>query len=173
MYNSRFEIGEAVVVAEGRFRNVCGPIVAISCDGGEFAYYVDAEDCDSVPFPETALRSLKSVIGTKPVSEDRVLRKECLEKAIDIVCGDRERDYGKPEDNLGVIADLWTAYLTRVFGDVTEIDREDVAVMMSLLKIGRIAGKHFKADSMIDGAAYLALAYEVGMQKKAEKKHES
>lgn len=179
--NNKFELGEAVMIAEGRFKGICGSVVSVQIlepDGVPF-YCVDAEDCGDTPIPGSALKSLKSVIGTKPIGivstptiTEHEYRRECLEKAIDIVCGDREKVYGKPEDNLGVIADLWTAYLTRVFGDVTEIDKEDVAVMMALLKIGRIAGKHFKADSMIDACGYLAMSYEVGMQKESER-HES
>lgn len=34
-------------------------------------------------------------------------RKECLRKAQEIVCNDREDAYGKPEDNYESIADLW------------------------------------------------------------------
>lgn len=39
------------------------------------------------------------------------IREKTLTKAISCVCGDRERDYGTPEDNFGTIARLWTVYL--------------------------------------------------------------
>lgn len=38
-------------------------------------------------------------------------RKEILEAAMCCVCGDREQDYGTPERNFELIADLWTTYL--------------------------------------------------------------
>lgn len=38
-------------------------------------------------------------------------RKEILEAAMRCVCGDREQDYGTPERNFELIADLWTTYL--------------------------------------------------------------
>ncbi len=34
-------------------------------------------------------------------------REECLKKAMEIVCTDRESQYGAPEDNFAKIADLW------------------------------------------------------------------
>lgn len=82
-------------------------------------------------------------------------RKECLRKAQEIVCNDREDAYGKPEDNFESIADLWSAYK-----DV-EFSPKDVAMMMALLKVARIkTGKH-KDDSFIDLAGYAACACEV------------
>lgn len=82
-------------------------------------------------------------------------RKECLRKAQEIVCNDREDDYGKPEDNFELIADLWSAYK-----DV-EFSPKDVAMMMALLKVARIkTGKH-KDDNFIDLAGYAACACEV------------
>lgn len=38
-------------------------------------------------------------------------RKEILESAMRCVCGDREQDYGTPERNFELIADLWTTYI--------------------------------------------------------------
>lgn len=83
-------------------------------------------------------------------------KKECLEKAIEIVCNDREDIYGKLEDNFKLIADLWSAYKGADFSS------KDVAVMMALLKIARIkTGKH-KDDNYIDLAGYAACACEIG-----------
>lgn len=38
-------------------------------------------------------------------------RAEILETAKVCVCGKREQDYGSPEDNFQIIADLWSVYL--------------------------------------------------------------
>lgn len=82
-------------------------------------------------------------------------RKECLEKAIEIVCNDREDIYGKPEDNFKLIANLWSAYKD------AEFSSKDVAVMIALLKIARIkTGKH-KDDNFVDLAGYAACACEI------------
>lgn len=88
-------------------------------------------------------------------------RKETLEKAYECVAGQREQDYGRPEDSLGRIADLWTAYYGSEFSPV------DVAMMMGLLKIARIKGIHATEDSFVDLAGYAAIGCEVATEGKA------
>ncbi len=82
-------------------------------------------------------------------------RKELLAAAEKCVCGQREQEYGTPEDNFGRIADMWGAYLGY------PIRPEDVAAMMALLKIARIATSTATADSWIDLAGYAACGAEV------------
>ena len=72
--------------------------------------------------------------------------------------GDRERQYGTPEYNFGVIAELWNIYL---YNREQQIDAHDVAVMMCLLKIARIASGQEKSDNYIDLAGYAACAGEI------------
>ena len=78
-----------------------------------------------------------------------------LDAAKKIVTGDREKQYGKPEDNFAVIAEFWTTYIGH------PISSEDVAIMMALLKIARIRSGNYKADSFVDGVGYLSLAAEI------------
>lgn len=82
-------------------------------------------------------------------------RAEILDAAKKIVTGDREKQYGKPEDNFAVIAEFWTTYTGH------PISSEDVAIMMALLKIARIRSGNYKADSFVDGVGYLSLAAEI------------
>lgn len=82
-------------------------------------------------------------------------RKETLEEAIRCVCSDRESQYGTPEDNFRIIADLWSAYKGIVFSPV------DVAMMMSLLKIARVKSGTGTADSFVDLAGYAACGAEL------------
>lgn len=82
-------------------------------------------------------------------------RAEILDAAKKIVTGDREKQYGKPEDNFAVIAEFWTTYTGY------PVSSEDVAVMMALLKIARIRSGNYKADSFVDGVGYLSLAAEI------------
>ena len=77
-------------------------------------------------------------------------RKEVLEQAHKCVCGDREQDYGSPEKNFGKIAEFWTTYLGY---PVTPVD---VAAMLGLLKIARIASGNAKDDNWVDLAGYAA-----------------
>lgn len=90
-------------------------------------------------------------------------RNEILESAAALVTGERNRQYGAPEDNFCVIADYWSTYLSRHNGGhMVFITPTDVAVMMTLFKIGRIttAGE-FTADSFVDLCGYAACAGEL------------
>ena len=88
-------------------------------------------------------------------------REEILNGAKDCVCVDRENTYGKPEDNFATIANLWSKYLFAKGVLAELIDSDDVAVMMALLKIARIATGKPKADNFIDLAGYAACAGEI------------
>lgn len=81
-------------------------------------------------------------------------RSEILETSRKCVCGEREQDYGKPEDNFKRVAALWSAYTGHSFTAV------DVAMMMALLKIARIKTGTGTADGFIDLAGYAACAGE-------------
>ena len=82
-------------------------------------------------------------------------RAEILEKAKVCVCGQREEDYGLPEDNFSIIADFWSVYLG------IEVSMNDVAIMMALLKIARIKTGTATNDSFIDLAGYAACGGEL------------
>ena len=87
-------------------------------------------------------------------------RKEVLENALKCVCGDRQQDYGNPEDNFQRIAHLWTAYLGT--GKLLlSISPCDVAAMLALLKIARIGSGNAKEDNWIDLAGYAACGGEL------------
>lgn len=78
-------------------------------------------------------------------------RTELLNKANEIVTGHRESDYGSPEDSLKDISELWTAYLDRI------VTSQDVAILMTLLKIARLKNNPDHIDSAIDAAGYISL----------------
>lgn len=88
-------------------------------------------------------------------------RKDVLSRAEFCVNGKREQDYGSPEDNFKTIADLWTAYKGTPFSTV------DVAMMMALLKIGRIKNGGGTEDSFVDLAGYAACGGELMSKGKA------
>lgn len=88
-------------------------------------------------------------------------RKEILEAAEKCVCGEREGQYGSPENSFKRIANLWNAYL----GDMAvPIRPRDVAAMLALLKIARIS-KGVKDDNWIDLAGYAACGGEIDDKK--------
>lgn len=96
-----------------------------------------------------------------------MLRPEILDAATKCVCSEREQDYGKPEDNFETIGLLWSTYLRAAHHELAYslplngITAEDVAVMMALLKIARIATGKKVIDSYVDLAGYAACAGEI------------
>lgn len=86
-------------------------------------------------------------------------RNEILEAAKTCVSGDREQDYGSPENNFQMIAELWTSYLYNM--DHVDLSAKDVAAMMALMKIARISSGHAKIDNWVDLAGYAACGGEI------------
>ena len=82
-------------------------------------------------------------------------RPEILDAAKACVCGKRQNEYGNPENNFQTIAEFWSAYLK------CPIAAHDVAAMMALLKIARIAGGIGSDDCWIDLAGYAACGGEI------------
>lgn len=83
-----------------------------------------------------------------------------LEQAKKCVCGQREQDYGTPESNFQLIADLWNDYLKKEQSSIV-VDAKDVAMMMALMKIARIRNGGGSGDSFVDLAGYAACGGEI------------
>lgn len=91
-------------------------------------------------------------------------RKEILAAAERCVCGQREQDYGTPENSFKVIGELWEVYIKEkcVGTDtIVTIVPEDVPALLGLLKIARIATGHGKDDNWVDLAGYAACGGEL------------
>ena len=82
-----------------------------------------------------------------------------LDQAAAIVDTDREQTYGHPAKNLNTIAAFWTAWLQSrgLLRPLGQLNFEDVACMMSLLKHARLANDPLHKDSQIDACGYLRL----------------
>lgn len=85
-------------------------------------------------------------------------RSDILTSARACVCGQREHDYGAPENSFSLIANLWSAYMGH------EYTAKDVAIMMALLKVARIKAGN-TVDSFIDLAGYAACAGEISTRE--------
>lgn len=83
-------------------------------------------------------------------------RDEILRRAALIVTGDRQQTYGDAGANFIRIAQLWSAYIDYPFTTT------EVACMMTLLKIARLAGADGKhLDSWVDACGYMAIGGEL------------
>lgn len=100
-----------------------------------------------------------------------VTRSSILDDAKKCVCGDRDQQYGSPENSFNAIASMWTDYLYAKGLFVPEkavykcLAPEDVAAMMVLFKMARVATGQNKADNWIDAAGYAACGGEIGGKK--------
>ena len=110
----------------------------------------------------TKMENSEKNVGTVETPTDhiaeagkKVSRADILDRAKAIVTGEREKQYGKPEDNFAIIAELWSAYTGYKFSPV------DVTMMMALLKVARIKTGVGTVDSFVDLAGYAACAGEI------------
>lgn len=86
---------------------------------------------------------------------DVSVRESTLDTAKKMITGQREQDYGSPENNFQTIADLWSIYTGTVINAV------DVSMMMCLLKIARIKSGGGTGDSFVDLAGYAGCGAEI------------
>ena len=98
------------------------------------------------------------------MTDEKILyRVEALREAARIISGDRDIQYGGPEENFARIAKIWSVILN------VPVTEEDVAMCMVGVKVARYANKSgFQPDTWVDIAGYAGCGYEVG--KIAEEK---
>lgn len=92
------------------------------------------------------------------------MNKSVLQEAHEIIYGDREQTYGKPAKNLQTIADMWESYLRArgVWNDAADgLFADDVALMMVLMKVSRLANSPEHRDSLVDICGYAALVERI------------
>ena len=85
------------------------------------------------------------------------VKREILERAIALITGDREEDYGEAHKNFADIAALWSVVLG------VDVQPWQVAACMSQLKLARAIKTSTHADSWIDMAGYVGLAAELAL----------
>lgn len=73
--------------------------------------------------------------------------------------GDRSRTHGSVFEHHERIGLLWTAYLEAKYNRGVNLEAEDVAHMMTLLKIARSTVGEFNPDDYVDAVGYAVLAY--------------
>lgn len=98
---------------------------------------------------------------------DKPVRVEVLEEASRLTNGDRNADYGPPVVNLAASGELKETMRRHLVRDITPAELE--ALDMVLTKIGRIiTGPKPKRDNYVDGAAYMAIAWEAAKHEMDE-----
>ena len=101
-----------------------------------------ADQYEVVPSPGSTSPSVKHAI---------------LERAIGLITGDREEDYGEAHKNFSDIAALWSVVLG------VDVQPWQVAACMSQLKLARAIKTSTHADSWVDMAGYVGLAAELAL----------
>ena len=86
---------------------------------------------------------------------------EILKKTEKLVSTDRADKHGDKVENHENIARLWSSYLQNKTKLNLIILPEDVANLMSLLKIARTQAGNFNLDDYIDACGYLAISGEI------------
>ena len=120
---------------------------------------IDADWRDMIEEYKTILLAREAAEKEK---QEKITREYILREAARIVCGDRNEQYGEPEDSFRAIAEFWETYVREKCvtpGADVCIRSADVALMMVLLKVARTFGGK-KADTYIDIAGYAACAAE-------------
>lgn len=115
-------------------------------------------------YRDEQLENLKKELSLeKDVNEaqHKNTRADILDQAKKCVCGHREQDYGTPESNFQLIADLWNGYLGFMDHPQDQIRATDVAMLMALMKIARIRNGGGSGDSFVDLAGYAACGGEI------------
>tara|TARA_R100001369_G_C3225270_1_gene150935 strand:- start:77 stop:397 length:321 start_codon:yes stop_codon:yes gene_type:complete len=90
-------------------------------------------------------------------------RDELLDKAKELVTGDRDKEYGDAFTNFNDIAQGWGLILGK------QITREDIALCMIWVKMARLSKTPSHQDSWIDIAGYAGLGGEIGSMDSSSK----
>lgn len=85
-------------------------------------------------------------------------RAQILQTAESLITGQRQEDYGTPEENFARIAGFWNIHLKSILKE--ELTARQVAELMVLLKMARLANSPTE-DSYVDIAGYAAIAAEI------------
>lgn len=82
------------------------------------------------------------------------MNKPILQRANELIGGERQKDYGAKLQNFSQIAMLWQGTLAAKLLPDARITPEDVALLMIQVKIARLAKMPDHEDSVLDIAGY-------------------
>ncbi len=125
--------------------------------------------------PPNIGEKLRSEIAAANAMIEKNKRGKILMQALDIINGDRQDKYGKPEDSFALIAEYWNSYLISLQKNILEkngfnlkeyklvpmLDCKGVAEMMMLFKIARMSGQVPSLDNYLDLVGYAGIAADM------------
>ena len=94
-------------------------------------------------------------------------KKPLLQRANELIGGDRQRDYGNKLQNFSQIAMLWQGTLATKLQPGAKITAEDTALCMIQVKIARLAKSPDHKDSVLDIAGYAGCYDAVQLERAA------
>ena len=94
---------------------------------------------------------------------------DILEKTKKLVSESRHDKHGDKVINHENISRLWTSYLQNKFKLNLVLLPEDVACLMTLLKLARTQAGKFNLDDYIDACGYAAIAGEIANKRQSIK----
>lgn len=125
--------------------------------------------------PPAMGENLRSKIAAANAMIEKNKRGKILIQALDIINGDRQDTYGKPEDSFALIAEYWNSYLISLQKNILKnngfnpkeyklvpmLDCKGVAEMMMLFKIARMSGQVPSLDNYLDLVGYAGIAADM------------
>ena len=94
---------------------------------------------------------------------------EILKKTEKLVSESRHDKHGDKVINHENISRLWTSYLQNKFKLNLVLLPEDVACLMTLLKLARTQAGKFNLDDYIDACGYIAISGEIANKRQSIK----
>jgi hypothetical protein len=119
--------------------------------------YYHLYDCAEKPRPEKFIqlfRKFSDCIAPIPPTIENYTKLSSIDKAKQLIYGDRNKQYGDAKENFTIVSNFWNIYLAEKLQ--AGISPKDVAIMMTLFKIARQM-QNEKDDNIIDAIGYLGL----------------
>jgi len=124
--------------------------------GAEYAEVAEACGVD-IEFVKQLVSRIGSDNWREEIENSHVMdRAAVLDTAKEYVTKDRAADHGDMKANFRTIAEYWNTHL-----GIHLIEPQDVAVMMTLLKLARIKQNEKHLDNWIDACGYMACGGEI------------
>lgn len=99
-------------------------------------------------------------------------RVNILNEAADLIVGQRQQDYGTPEENFTRMADLVNIHIAMNLATNTPLSPRQISEIMILLKLSRTINSPTH-DSYVDIAGYAGIAGELAKAEESKTKVDS